>query len=68
MTSDASAIKKEMVQLINTEPLADIEYIELVNIHDAVEKIVFPVALCVAVRIGKTRLIDNVIVDVKPVL
>jgi len=60
---DARHIKNEMMRLINDEPLATIEYVEIVDAAqlEKVEKIDLPVAICIAVRIGKTRLIDNVV-------
>ena len=47
--------------MIETEPLAKIDYVELVdwNTLEPVEKIEGPVLNAIAVYIGKTRLIDN---------
>ncbi|GBD96331.1 MAG TPA: pantoate--beta-alanine ligase [Nitrospirae bacterium] len=62
---DASTVKKEMATLIKTEPLVDIDYIDIVNPRnlDPVQKIMLPAAICLAVKIGNTRLIDNIIVE-----
>ncbi len=62
---DAIHIKNEMMRLINAEPFAKIEYVEIVTATqlEKVEKIELPVAICIAVRIGKTRLIDNVVLE-----
>jgi pantoate--beta-alanine ligase len=62
---EASSVKKEMESLIRSEPLAEIDYIEIVNPQnlDTVKKITLPVVICLAVKIGNTRLIDNIIVD-----
>ena len=62
---DASTVKKEMGTLIKTEPLVDIDYIDIVNPRnlDPVQKIMLPAAICLAVKIGNTRLIDNIIVE-----
>jgi len=63
-TTDAFAVKKEMEHMIKFEPRAQIDYVAVVDAQylDKVEKIKSPVALCIAVRIGKTRLIDNILV------
>jgi pantoate--beta-alanine ligase len=60
---DALYIKNEMKKLINSGPISNIDYVEIVTTEhlEKVEKIKSPVAICIAVRIGKTRLIDNLI-------
>ena len=62
---DASTVKKEMEALLKTEPLTDIDYIDIVNPRnlDPLQKIMLPAAICLAVKIGNTRLIDNIIVE-----
>ena len=62
---DASKIKKAITDKINTEPLAKIDYVEVVdwNTLETVEKIDGPILTAIAVYIGKTRLIDNFIVE-----
>jgi len=60
---DAARLRGEMVRLIRKEPLATIDY---VNITDAetleeLEGIKPPALVSLAVKIGETRLIDNVI-------
>ncbi|MBI4683814.1 MAG: pantoate--beta-alanine ligase [Nitrospirae bacterium] len=61
---NAVLIKEELRMLIHTEPLAVIDYVEIVAADlGEVEKIKLPVAICLAVKLGKTRLIDNIIVD-----
>jgi pantoate--beta-alanine ligase len=64
---DVSYIKEQIKKYIISEPLANIDYIEIISAThlDKVVKIDFPVAICIAVKIGKTRLIDNIIVDRK---
>jgi len=58
----ASALKKMVIQIIKTAPLAEIDYVEIVD----AETLVAPTAatrrilLAMAVHFGKTRLIDNV--------
>jgi pantoate--beta-alanine ligase len=62
---DALHIKNEMTRLITAEPLVKIEYVEIVTgvQLEKVEKIELPVSICIAVRIGKTRLIDNIVIE-----
>lgn len=57
-------VKTEMEDIIKSEPLAKIEYIEIVDPRslEKVKVIKPPVVICLAVRIGTTRLIDNLIV------
>lgn len=61
----AAAVMKEMTSLILQEPLARIDYVKAVNglTMQPVEVIEEPALVAVAVYIGKTRLIDNFIVD-----
>lgn len=58
---NAEIIKQAVTDLIQTEPLARIDYVELVdwNTLEPVERIEGPVLNAIAVYIGKTRLIDN---------
>lgn len=59
----AARIRAEIERVIKTAPLADIDYIEIVRYDDltAVETIDCKVLIALAVRFGKTRLIDNII-------
>ncbi len=60
---DASAVIREITGIIESEPLARIDYVEVVD-FDRIEKIDTiegNVLAAVAVYIGKTRLIDNFI-------
>ena len=60
----ASAIIGEIIRVIESEPLAKIDYVEVVD-FDRIEKIDIiegTVLTAVAVYIGKTRLIDNFII------
>lgn len=52
-----------MSSIINAEPLARTDYVEVVNwdLLEPVQNIDGPVLVAVAVFIGKTRLIDNFI-------
>jgi pantoate--beta-alanine ligase len=61
---DAEAIRQKMTELIQKQPLADIDYVSIAD-NETLEEldVVKPPALVsMAVRIGKTRLIDNMVV------
>jgi pantoate--beta-alanine ligase len=60
---DAAKVIKEITDTINSEPLAEIDYVKIVDAltMQCVEKIENEVLCAIAVRIGKTRLIDNFI-------
>ncbi|MEW6602250.1 MAG: pantoate--beta-alanine ligase [Nitrospirota bacterium] len=62
---DAVIVKKEMESLIKTEPMARIDYIDIVDPYDLAPagRILFAAVICIAARIGKTRLIDNIIIE-----
>ena len=62
---DASKVKKTITDIIEKEPLAKIDYVEVVdwNTLEPVDKIDGPVLTAIAVYIGKTRLIDNFIIE-----
>jgi pantoate--beta-alanine ligase len=58
---DATRIKVKMTGLIKREPLAKIDYISIAN-SDTLEELTYidhPALVSMAVRVGKTRLIDN---------
>ena len=60
---DAALIRARMTEIIEREPLARIEYVSVADAEDLRELDVVEGAALVslAVRIGKTRLIDNVV-------
>lgn len=60
---DASVIVGKMKDIINSEPLARIDYVELVDMNTMknISAIQGEVLCAIAVYIGKTRLIDNFI-------
>ncbi len=62
---NAAVIKKAIEELISREPLARIDYIELVGAADLrrVEILDGRLLIALAVFIGKTRLIDNQVVE-----
>ena len=59
--TDTGVITKAMTDLINTEPLAKIDYVKAVDgiTIRPVAKVKKPMLVAIAVYIGKTRLIDN---------
>jgi pantoate--beta-alanine ligase len=61
---DAKAIIKQMTALIGQQPLANIEYISIADAEtlDELDELKPPTLISMAVRFGKTRLIDNVAV------
>jgi pantoate--beta-alanine ligase len=61
---NAETIRQEMTSLISREPLAKIEYVSIADAETLEEltEIDKPALASLAVRIGKTRLIDNVLV------
>jgi pantoate--beta-alanine ligase len=61
---DARVIRQKMTALIQKQPLADIDYISIADAETLEElDVVRPPALVsMAVKIGKTRLIDNIVV------
>jgi len=61
----ADTIRQEMTSLISKEPLAKIEYVSIADAETLEEltEINKPALASLAVRIGKTRLIDNVLVS-----
>lgn len=62
---DSKTIIEIMRSMIESEPLAKIDYVEIVDWHTLkpMEKINGPMLAALAVYIGKTRLIDNFIVE-----
>jgi len=60
---DAQTIRQQMTDLIQKQPLANIEYASVADAEtlDELDKVQPPALVSLAVRIGKTRLIDNVV-------
>lgn len=60
---DAERIRKEMTDLIEQEPLARVDYVSIADTRtlDEIHVIDRKALVSLAVRIGKTRLIDNAI-------
>ena len=61
---NAQAIRQEMTALIQKQPLANIDYLSIADAEtlDELDKVKPPALVSLVVRIGKTRLIDNVVV------
>ena len=60
---DAARVIKEITDNINSEPLAEIDYVKIVDAltMQCVERIENEILCAIAVKIGTTRLIDNFI-------
>jgi len=60
---DAETIREAMAELVQTEPLAEIDYISIADptTLTELEKVKSQALVSLAVRIGKTRLIDNIV-------
>jgi pantoate--beta-alanine ligase len=63
--TDTEEVKKRLREMINKERLASIDYIEIREPEtlQPVKKVSGDVVILVAVRIGKVRLIDNMIIN-----
>jgi pantoate--beta-alanine ligase len=61
---DAKAIRQQMRDLIQKQPLAHIDYISIADAEtlDELDTVRPPALVSLAVKIGKTRLIDNAVV------
>ena len=66
---DARKVRETMVAMIEGEPLATIDYVEIVDLANLqpIDRLTGPVLIALAVRIGKTRLLDNKMVGVNNV-
>jgi len=62
---NAESLRQEMVSVISREPLAKIDYVSIANAEtlEELSEIDGPALASMAVRIGKTRLIDNVVLE-----
>lgn len=63
---DASTLKQIIQTVINSEQLAQIDYITVVDAENLLElkQLKNQVLIALAVRFGKTRLIDNIVIEV----
>ncbi len=64
-TSDAEEIRSRMREIIESEPLAEIDYVSVAHAEtlEEIDAVAGPALVSLAVRIGDTRLIDNVTLD-----
>jgi len=62
---DADTLRRRMTALIEKEPLAQIDYVSIADAAtlEELERIDRPALASVAVRIGRARLIDNVLLE-----
>jgi len=60
-----SSVKEKISALITSDPLMKMDYVEIVGPQylEKITEIKTPAVICVAVNIGNTRLIDNIIVQ-----
>ena len=60
---DAERLRQEMTDLIQKQPLAEIDYISIADAEtlDELDTVKPPALVSLAVKIGRTRLIDNVV-------
>ena len=64
---DARALAKAVEDMIHTSPLAQIDYVEIVNPEDLTQAEVLtgPTLIALAVKFGSTRLLDNIVLEVR---
>ena len=62
---DAQRLRQEMIGLIKKQPLATIDYVSIADAEtlDELEKVNPPALVSLAVKIGTTRLIDNIVLQ-----
>jgi pantoate--beta-alanine ligase len=63
--TDAQCLRQEMIMLIQKQPLANIDYVSVANAEtlDELDTVNPPALVSLAVKIGKTRLIDNIVLE-----
>ena len=60
---DAEKLRQDMLALINKQPLANVDYVSIADAEtlDELDRVNPPALVSLAVKIGKTRLIDNIV-------
>jgi len=60
---NAEKLRQEMLKLIQKQPLAQVDYVSIASAEtlDELDRVKPPALVSLAVKIGKTRLIDNVV-------
>ncbi len=63
---DAKKIEREISSMVSAEPLANIDYIKVVNADtlEDIDTLSDSILIALAVKIGKVRLIDNIMLEV----
>jgi len=61
---DTKRLRQEMIGLIRKQPLANIDYVSIANAEtlDELDTVETPALVSLAVKIGRTRLIDNIVI------
>jgi len=62
---DTDKLRRQMIDLIQSEPLATIDYVSIADAEtlDELDTVTPPALVSLAVKIGKTRLIDNAVLE-----
>ncbi len=62
---NAQRLRQEMTYLLKKEPLAEIDYVSIANAEtlDELDEVTTPALVSLAVKIGSTRLIDNIVLE-----
>ena len=62
---NAKRIRQEIVAFIKKQPLADIDYVSIADTEtlDELDTVKSPALVSLAVKIGRTRLIDNIVLE-----